>query len=86
MATEFVDLERFFKRNLRFKQHWAKRNIAMKDAAWQPLKEDTWLDGCTYAKGSKFKCFETTNFGWVVFDHDSRTPDGYLPGKFIIKY
>ena len=81
-----MSLEQFFKLHLRYKQHWNKKVITSSDAVWQPLTENTWLDGCSYAKGSLFKCFETTNFGWIVFDPNTLTPDGLYPGKRIIKY
>jgi len=58
----------------------------MTDAVWQPLAENTWLNGCEYAAGSQFKCFETTNFGWIVFAPETLTPCGNIPGKRIIKW
>lgn len=82
----YPNMETFFKQHLHYKQHWNKRNISMNDAAWQSLTEDTWLAGCEYAKGSRFKVFETPNFGWIVFDQDARTPNGNIPDKRIIKW
>ena len=76
----------FIKNNLRFKQHWNKKVIGLTDAVWQPLSDDTYIDGCEYAKGSLFKVFETNNFGWIVFHPDTLTPSGQRPGKCIIKY
>lgn len=83
---KYQSLEQFFKSHLRFKQHWNKKRIYSKDAHWQILEENTWLDGCEYAKGSRFKCLETTNFGWIVFDPETLTPNGNTPGKRIIKW
>jgi len=82
----FINLDSFFKKHLRFKQHWNKKIISMSDAIWQELEKDTWLNGCEYAKGSQFKCFETTNFGWIVFAPNTLTSNGNVPGKRIIKY
>ncbi len=86
MFMNFIGLDQFFKQHLRFKQHWNKRCITLKDAVWQPLSTDTWLDGCEYASGSLFKCFETSNFGWIVFGPGTLTPSGNTPDKRIIKY
>ena len=82
----YIELEQFFKRYLRTKQHWNKKVISMSDAIWQTLTDDIWLDGCEYAKGSQFKVFETTNFGWIVFEPETKTPSGNIPDKRIIKY
>jgi hypothetical protein len=83
---EFTNMEQFFKQHLRFKQHWNKKVISMHDAVWQTLTANTWIDGCEYAAGSQFKVFETTNFGWIVFGPETKTPDGNTPGKRIIKW
>ena len=82
----YPSLEQFFKQHLRFRQHWNKKQIRMEDAVWQTLDSDTFLDGIEYAKGSEFKIFETTNFGFIVFGPESKTPSGDIPGKRIIKY
>lgn len=82
----YQSLEQFFKQHLRFKQHWNKRVISMQDAVWQTLADNTWLDGCEYAAGSQFKIFETTNFGWVVFGPETKTPNGNVPNKRIIRW
>jgi len=79
-------MELFFRKHLRYKQHWNKKNISMSDAIWQPLEKDTYLDGCVYAKNSLFKVFETTNFGWIVFASGTKTSDGNIPNKRIIRY
>ena len=84
--TAFINVEHFIKTHLRHKQHWNKRMIDMQNAVWQTLAEDTWLDGCEYAKDSQFKVFETSNFGWIVFGPETKTPDGNIPGKRIIKW
>jgi hypothetical protein len=80
------DLHDFIRMHLRFGKHWNKKNIGIGDAKWQELKEDTWLGGYEYAKGSQFKVFETTNFGWVVFRPDTKTPTGQIPGRKILKW
>jgi hypothetical protein len=83
---QFADLGHFIKSHLRYKQHWNKKVIGLTDAVWQTLTEDTWIDGVAYAKDSQFKVFETSNFGWIVFHPDTKTPDGKIPGKRIIKW
>jgi hypothetical protein len=79
-------IEDFIKRHLRFKQPWNRKLVSSKDAVWQTLAVDIWLDGCEYAKDSQFKVFETTNFGWIVFGPETKTPDGNTPNKRIIKW
>ena len=81
-----VGLEKFFKSHLRYKQHWNKKHIDMRDAQWQSLSEDTWLNGMSYAAGSQFKVFETTNFGWIVFAPGTLTAEGNIPHRRIIKW
>ena len=83
---DYVSPEEFIKRHLRYKQHWNKKVIGIRDAVWQTLERDTWMDGCEYAAGSQFKVLETTNFGFVVFGPDTKTPSGAAPGKRIIKW
>lgn len=58
----------------------------MSDAKWQQLNESTWIDGIEFATGCKFKVFETTNFGWIVFSPGSKTVDGNKPGRRIFKW
>jgi len=53
---------------------------------WETLKEDTSIDGIPFAAGSRFKRFESANFGYVVFDSESRTPEGWVPGRRIFRY
>ena len=84
--TEFINVEHFIKIHLRYKQHWNRKLIGLPAAIWQTLDDNIWLDGCEYAKGSQFKVFETANFGWIVFDKDTKTPAGNTPGKRIIKW
>jgi hypothetical protein len=55
-------------------------------AEWRTLEEDTMFQGIMYAKGSKFKVFETKNFGWVVFATGTRTPTGNVPGRLVHQY
>lgn len=58
---------------------------SLEKAIWNTLTEDVWFDGYEYAKGSKYKFWEGKDFGWVIFDKDSKTPHGNIPGKFIHK-
>lgn len=83
---QYANVDSFIKQHLRFKQRWNKKVISLTDAVWQSLNDNTWLDGCEYAAGSLFKVFETTNFGWIVFGPETRTPDGQIPNKRIIKW
>ena len=50
------------------------------------LPADTTFNGYTYAKGSVYTFFETQNFGWVVFQLGSKTPEGHIPGRLIHKF
>lgn len=83
---EYYTVEQFIKKHLKYKQHWNKKIISLKDAKPQFLENDTHIGGIDYAKGSEFKVFETTNFGWVTFHRDTKTPDGHIPGKLIQKW
>lgn len=83
---DYVSLSDFIKNHLRYKQHWNKKTISMSDAQWQTLSNDTFLDGSCYAQGSQFKVFETTNFGWVVFGPETKSPNGHVPNKRILKW
>lgn len=83
---KYENISDFIKNHLRHKQHWNKKNISMQDAKWQELEDDTYLGGIEYAKGSRFKVFETQNFGWIVFEPDTKTPDGNVPGRRIHKW
>lgn len=83
---KYESIEYFIKKHIRFKQHWNKKVIKMTDAVWQPLSEDTYIDGQEYAAGSMFKVFETTNFGWIVFDGNTKCPNGNIPNRRIIKW
>lgn len=83
---KYESVEHFIESHIRYKQHWKKKSITMEDAVWQELNEDTWLDGIAYAKGSKFKVFESENFGWVVFHSDSKTTEGLTPARRILKW
>jgi len=71
-----------------FGQSTGKRNKkrSLEFAVWKTLEEDTWFNGIEYAKGSRYKIWETENFGWVAFAPDSKTPDGNTPGKRIHKF
>lgn len=62
-----------------------KRNpkLSLKDAEWQTLEEDTIFEGIAYAKGSRFKIFETEDFGHVVFSPGTLTPSGEVPAKLL---
>jgi hypothetical protein len=83
---KYPSLGEFFKRYLRYKQHWNKKTIDMKDAVWQELDDDYFLFDTAFKKGSTFKIFETRNFGWIVFGPDARTVDDMIPNKRIFKY
>ncbi len=82
----YISIDQFIKKHLRFKQHWNKKVIGMSDAVWQPLEDDTFLNECTYAKGSLFKVFETKNFGWIVFGPGTLTANGNTPNRRILKW
>jgi hypothetical protein len=86
MTTDFKSTDEFIKLHIRTGQHWNKKVITMSDAKWQTLARDTYIDGITFAAGSKFKVFETSNFGWIVFGPESLTPSGNTPSRRIFKY
>lgn len=81
----YMDSVQFAKEYIRYKQHWNKKQVGMTDALWQPLSEDTWINGITYAAGSQFKVFETQNFGWIVFAPGTKNADGHPVLRRIIK-
>ncbi len=83
---KYPSIETFIMEHLRYKQHWNKKHITISDAIWQTLDNDTFLNGIVYATGSLFKVFETTNFGWIVFGPDTKTADGNIPFRRIVKY
>jgi hypothetical protein len=83
---KYTDVSDFIKTHIRTKQHWNKKVIGMKDAVWQTLTEDTYLRGIAFSAGSRFKVFETTNFGWIVFGPDTKTVDGDIPGRRIFRW
>lgn len=84
--TQYASVDEFIKKHLRTKQHWNKKLITMKDAIWQKLEEPTYLGNCTFAAGSTFKVFETQNFGWIVFDQNTKTVEGNTPNNRIFKW
>lgn len=86
MIINHISLERFIKEHIRYQQHWNTKVVDMRRAKWQELSEDIWMDGSSYAKGSKFKVFETQNFGWIVFDKDTKTVEGNVPNRRILKF
>lgn len=63
-----------------------KKHLTLANAQWKVLDVDSWFNGIEYAAGSRYKIFETQDFGWVIFHSDSKTPDGNRPGKFIHRY
>jgi len=65
-----------------------KRNPkrTLTNAKWQVLNEDTNFEGISYAKGSRFKVWEGSDFGYVGFAPESKTPEGNTPGKFLHKF
>ena len=77
----------FFPQNLEsLAKNVRTRVYSLRNAEWRRLEDDTYVDGITYAKGSEYKVFETTNFGWVVFKPESKSPCGATPNKFIHKF
>jgi len=89
-GKKIYSVDEFIKQHLRHGQHHRKRIIDMKAAIWQKLERDMTLcdsNNCyQFSKDSEFKVFETTNFGWIVFHPDSRTPEGAIPGRRIFKW
>ena len=83
--TQYPSLIDFIKTHIRYKQHWNKQNVDMTAALWQSLKDDTFIQQWTFAKGSMFKCFETKNFGWIVFHPTAVLIDGGKPIRRIFK-
>lgn len=83
---DYPGTEKFIKDHIRYKQHWKRKHIGVQDAKWQPLANDTWIEGQEFAKGSQFKVFETQNFGYVVFHPESKTPTGNVPHRRIFKF
>ena len=81
----YTSTSEFIKSHIRYQQHWNTKVIDMTKAKWQSLSDDTYLDGTIYAKGSEFKVFETTNFGWIFFSPDTKTADGCIPHRRILK-
>jgi len=79
-------MENFFRKYLRTGQHWNKKVISMKDAKWQSMTEDEYLGQWMFPKGTIFKCFETTNFGWIVLHPDAVTAWGHKPAQRIFKF
>lgn len=91
MPIHFMSWEDIFGpigQNLTSAQRGARRRrIDRENADWRTLDKDTNFNGYEYAKGSRFKAFETENFGFVVFERStSKTPDGKIPGKFIHRF
>jgi len=82
----FISVDDFIRKHLKTKQHWNKKTIGLKDAIWQKLDEPTHIENCAFAAGSTFKVFETTNFGWIVFDKNTRTVSGNIPVKRIFRW
>lgn len=83
---DYPSLDNFIKNHIRFKQHYAKRVIGLRDAHWQELKQPTFIQNIVFASGSLFKVFETSNFGWIVFAPGTLTIDGNEPGRRIFKW
>lgn len=79
-------METFLQKYLRVGQHWNKKVIGMKDAIWQPMKETEYLGNWIFPKGTIFKCFETTNFGWIVLHPEAVDIKGNKPTQRIFKY
>lgn len=82
----YMSLDQFFEKYLRTGQHWNKKKITLTDAIWQLLAEDTFLFGKEIPKGSRFKCCETDNFGYIIFAPEVVDCDGVKLDKRIYKY
>lgn len=52
---------------------------------WRELTEDTFVGQFHFAKGSKYKAFETQNFGWIFFAPSARLVGGFTPARRIFK-
>mgnify|MGYP003658279003 CR=1 FL=1 len=81
--TKFVGFEYFFgpitgKRN--------KNRPGIIEAKWQPLVEDIFFEGISWAKGTEYKIWETDNFGYVAFKPGTLTADGMIPNKRIFRF
>jgi hypothetical protein len=83
---KYPSINQFIKDHIRYKQHWNKRVISLTDAHWQSLEDDTFIHRWPFAKGSQFKVFESTNFGWLVFHPDTVLTNGSKPIKRIFKW
>lgn len=79
---ECKSLESFFPKH----SDRRKKLMYLSNAQWQTLKQDTMIEGIKFSVGSRYKVFETKNFGWIVFDSKSVTPDGNIPGRRIFKF
>lgn len=62
------------------------KGVESPQLVWKVLKDHAICQGISFAKGSEYKEFETANFGWICFKRDSKTPDGFTPGKFLFKW
>lgn len=63
-----------------------KRQMKLRTAEWKVLEEDSWFEGYSYAKGSRYKVWEGKDFGYVAFHPTTRTPDGHIPARLWHKY
>lgn len=82
---DYQDTGQFIKTHMgKFRNGRYARKLS--DTVWQELERDTYLDNCVYAKGSKFKVWETSNFGWIAFHPDTKTADGHIPNKRLLRY
>jgi hypothetical protein len=82
----YPNLDDFFQKYFRTGQHWNKKIIGMQDAKWQELQDDTFIQNRGIQKGSIFKCFETTNFGWIVFQDGTLDTFGNPLSPRIFKF
>jgi len=76
--VKYITTSEFFRGRRRFP--------SMEKAQWETLEYDTLVDGIPFAAGSRFKRFETLNFGYVVFDREARTPEGWIPGRRVFRW
>lgn len=52
----------------------------------QTLKDDIWIEGATFARGSHYRAFAAKECDWVVFDPKATDPEGKMPVKRFFKH
>lgn len=63
-----------------------RHKLGTKFSEWRTLEQHTWFNGYEYAAGSRWRAFETENFGHVVFAPGTVTPNGGIPGRHSHRY